>query len=67
MTPHLHTEQMLQNMDQFALLPPETLVFCAHEYTESNYKFLASVDPEKLQSKYEEIKGLCNYDNIVVY
>ena len=37
---------MLHNMDTFAKLPPETQVFCAHEYTVSNLKFLASVDPE---------------------
>ncbi len=37
---------MLKNMDKFAKLPPETQVFCAHDYTESNLKFLASVDPE---------------------
>jgi hydroxyacylglutathione hydrolase len=27
-------------------LPPATQVFCAHEYTASNLKFLASVDPD---------------------
>lgn len=46
---------MLLNMDKYAKLKPNTLVYCAHEYTESNYKFLASIDP-KLNKKYEEIK-----------
>ena len=35
---------MLANMDRIASLPPDTHVFCAHEYTESNLKFLASID-----------------------
>lgn len=37
---------MLKNMDRFGRLPPQTQVFCAHEYTASNLKFLASVDPD---------------------
>jgi hydroxyacylglutathione hydrolase len=49
--------QMLENMDKIATLPHNTLVFCAHEYTESNYRFLAHVDPS-LQGKYEEIKNM---------
>jgi hydroxyacylglutathione hydrolase len=48
-------EQMLANMDRISLLPVNTLVFCAHEYTESNYKFLAHTDPA-LQGKYAEIQ-----------
>mmetsp|Transcript_28987 Transcript_28987/g.39815 ORF Transcript_28987/g.39815 Transcript_28987/m.39815 type:complete len:276 (-) Transcript_28987:818-1645(-) len=36
---------MLRNMDRIAELPPQTNVFCAHEYTESNLRFLSSVDP----------------------
>ncbi len=47
--------QMLENMDKIASLPLDTLVFCAHEYTESNYKFLAHVDPS-LQEKYDKIR-----------
>lgn len=38
--------EMLKNMDTFAKLPAETQVFCAHEYTTSNLKFLTSLDPE---------------------
>ena len=36
---------MLKNMDKLSSLPPTTAVYCAHEYTTSNLKFLASVDP----------------------
>lgn len=38
--------QMLKNMDRLATLPPATQVYCAHEYTLGNLKFLSSVDPE---------------------
>lgn len=31
-------------MDRLAALPPSTQVYCAHEYTETNLKFLASVE-----------------------
>ncbi len=37
--------QMLASLDKLAALPPETLVFCAHEYTLSNLKFAAAVEP----------------------
>jgi len=49
--------QMLSNMDKFASLPEETQVFCAHEYTESNYRFLASIDPE-IEPEYQKMKSL---------
>jgi len=48
-------DQMLHNLDRFAALDPNTQVFCAHEYTESNFKFLSSVDPAAL-SVYDEVK-----------
>jgi len=49
-------EEMLNNMDQLSTLPQTTKVFCAHEYTESNLKFLSSVDPVLCNSIYEEVK-----------
>eukprot|EP01039_Chlorochromonas_danica_P001740 gene1740-1900_t len=48
---------MLHNMDIISTLPPQTQVFCAHEYTESNYKFLAHVHPTLCSEKYEEVKA----------
>lgn len=47
---------MLANMDAFASLPLDTTFYCAHEYTEANYKFLASVDPEVCGEKYKEVQ-----------
>ena len=37
--------QMLASLDRLAALPPETQVYCAHEYTASNLRFAAAVEP----------------------
>ncbi len=37
--------QMLGSLDKLARLPPETRVYCAHEYTASNLRFAAAVEP----------------------
>lgn len=47
---------MLKNMDRLAALRPSTLVYPAHEYTESNCKFLASVDPELCTGIYQAVQ-----------
>lgn len=41
-------------------LPDETLVYCGHEYTESNAKFALSVDPDNvaLQTRAAEVRAL---------
>ncbi len=38
-------EQMHSNLQRLAGLPPETRVYCAHEYTLSNARFAATVEP----------------------
>ena len=38
--------QMFANMRRFAELPDETLVYCAHEYTLSNGRFAARIEPQ---------------------
>lgn len=37
--------QMLASLDKLAALPPETLVYCTHEYTASNLRFAEAADP----------------------
>ena len=37
---------MLKSLDSLSALPNATLVCCAHEYTLSNLKFAALVDPD---------------------
>lgn len=41
-------------------LPDDTLVYCGHEYTESNARFALSIDPENtaLQKRAAEVKAL---------
>jgi hydroxyacylglutathione hydrolase len=39
-------EQMHANLQRLAQLPPQTLVYCAHEYTLSNARFAVTVEPE---------------------
>ncbi len=38
--------QMQESLDRLALLPPDTLVYCAHEYTASNCRFALEVEPD---------------------
>lgn len=38
--------QMADSLARLAALPPETLVYCAHEYTEGNLHFAAVVEPD---------------------
>lgn len=51
---------MWNSLQKLAKLPSETLVYCGHEYTESNAKFSLSVDPdnEKLVKRAAEISEL---------
>jgi len=37
--------QMFANMRRLAALPPETIVYCAHEYTQSNGRYALHVEP----------------------
>lgn len=38
-------EQMLHSLEKLTALPKETLVYCGHEYTESNLRFAQQVEP----------------------
>jgi hydroxyacylglutathione hydrolase len=39
-------EQMHDNLQRFAQLPPATRAYCAHEYTLSNGRFAVTVEPD---------------------
>ena len=41
-------DNMYDSLNKFKMLPDETLVFCAHEYTESNLKFALAINPNNL-------------------
>ncbi len=38
--------QMWRNMERLAALPPETRVYCAHEYTLGNGRFAVTMEPD---------------------
>lgn len=38
-------EQMHASVSQFAALPPQTHLYCGHEYTQSNARFALAVEP----------------------
>eukprot|EP00466_Bigelowiella_natans_P018855 jgi/Bigna1/58347/fgenesh1_pm.78_\ len=52
--------QMHESLNKISALPKETLVYCGHEYTQSNAKFALAVDSENgdLQKRNEEISQL---------
>ena len=52
-------EQMHSNLQRLASLPPETQVYCAHEYTLSNARFAATVEPgnEALARRVREVEA----------
>ena len=41
-------EQMFGNMRRLAQLPPETQVYCAHEYTQSNGRYALVAEPDNV-------------------
>jgi hydroxyacylglutathione hydrolase len=53
-------EQMWSSLKKFRSLPDETLVYCAHEYTESNARFARTVERhnQALLDRIAEIKDL---------
>lgn len=51
---------MHDSLQRLAALPPETVVYCSHEYTEANADFALTVDPtnEALIARVEEVRRL---------
>ena len=51
-------DQMHANLQRFAAFPPETLVYCAHEYTLANGRFALSVEPDNraLVERMEQVE-----------
>jgi hydroxyacylglutathione hydrolase len=52
-------QQMWTSLSRLRALPPETRIYCAHEYTESNVRFAVSVDPHNaaLRAYEAEVKA----------
>lgn len=53
-------DDMFRALGKLKRLPPETRVFCAHEYTLSNARFAVTVEPGNadLQRRYAEVQDL---------
>lgn len=52
--------QMWNSLGKLKTLPPDTRVYCAHEYTQGNARFAVTVDPENpaLAERAEEVRQL---------
>jgi hydroxyacylglutathione hydrolase len=53
-------QQMWHSLSRLRELPPETRVYCGHEYTESNACFALQIDPDNpsLRRRAEEVRQL---------
>ncbi|MGU9816387.1 hydroxyacylglutathione hydrolase [Pseudomonas sp. Larv2_ips] len=53
-------QQMYTSLERLAALPAETLVYCTHEYTQSNLKFAQAVEPDNgdIAERVEQVKQL---------
>jgi len=53
-------EQMWTSLDRLRKLPPETVIYCGHEYTLANATFAVTVDPKntRLHERLHEIEAL---------
>ena len=49
-------QQMYQSLQKLTDLPDDTKIYCGHEYTLTNAKFLLSVDPENIELKQRAIE-----------
>jgi hydroxyacylglutathione hydrolase len=52
--------QMFNAMRKLEALPPDTRVYCGHEYTESNGRYALTVEPSNsdLLNRMDEVRGL---------
>jgi hydroxyacylglutathione hydrolase len=57
-------ELMWSSLSKIAALPPETTIYCGHEYTLSNAEFAVTIEPENaaLQARLAEIRTLREND-----
>ncbi|NLC09203.1 MAG: hydroxyacylglutathione hydrolase [Gammaproteobacteria bacterium] len=60
--------QMYDSLQRLAQLPDATLVYCAHEYTLSNLKFAATVEPTNvlIQQRLQKVISLREQDMITL-
>ncbi len=49
-------QQMWESLQRLAILPPETKIYCGHEYTQANAEFALSVDPNN-----QDLRDYCQH------
>jgi hydroxyacylglutathione hydrolase len=55
-----NAQMMWQSLQKLMALPPETVVYCGHEYTQANARFALTIEPENaaLQKRAKEVDAL---------
>jgi hydroxyacylglutathione hydrolase len=50
--------QMVESLAKLSCLPADTLVYCAHEYTQSNLQFALTVEPDNqaIRQRLEQVR-----------
>jgi hydroxyacylglutathione hydrolase len=53
-------EMMWSSLDRIRAAPPETLIYCGHEYTEAHSRFALTIEPENeaLRNRADEVVRL---------
>lgn len=61
-------ETMWASLQSLAALPPDTLVYCGHDYTLENYEFAVTVEPDNaiVKAKLEQIRVMVEAGEPVV-
>jgi len=61
-------EQMFTSLQRLAGLPPETALYCGHEYTLANARFAAHVEPgnHAIAARLQEVQALRDNDEITL-
>lgn len=55
-----NAQVMWQSLQKLMALPPQTAIYCGHEYTQSNARFALTIEPENaaLQKRAKEVDAL---------
>jgi hydroxyacylglutathione hydrolase len=59
---------MWQSLQKLASLPPDTLVYCGHDYTLENYEFAVTIDAgsRRLRERLAEVQKTVEYGRLTV-
>lgn len=59
---------MWQSLQRLTALPPETLIYCGHDYTLENYEFAVTIDPSgrRFRERLAEVQKAIEYGRLTV-